>query len=119
MWTISSAQDTSAIVLGQLGLVLSPKVTVLSSPYPGFAQVSLEQFNVLDADVVMLSYHSEEFSTSLEDNRLFQQLPAVQRGDYIHLTNDVSVGIAYPSVLSVPYVLDWITPRFTQALNAR
>ncbi|MGH3939086.1 MAG: hypothetical protein ACRDTG_10725 [Pseudonocardiaceae bacterium] len=81
--------------------------------------MSLEQLNVLDADVMMLSYHSEEFSGSLEDNPLFQQLLAVQRGDYIHIANDVSTGIAYPSVLSIPYVLDWITPRLTQALNAQ
>jgi iron complex transport system substrate-binding protein len=119
VWTISSPQDTSAIVLGQLGLVLSPKVTTLSSPYPGRAQISLEQLNVLEADVVMLSYHSEESSPALEDNPLFQQLPAVQRGAYIHLAGDVSTGLAYPSVLSIPYVLDWITPRLTQALNAR
>lgn len=119
VWTISAPQDTSAIVLGQLGLVLSPKVTTLSSQYPGFAQVSLEQLNVLDADVVMLSYHSEEFSPALEDNPLFQQLPAVQRGAYIHVAGDVSTGLAYPSVLSIPYVLDWITPRLTQALNAQ
>jgi iron complex transport system substrate-binding protein len=119
VWTISSPQDTSAIVLGQLGLVLSPKVTTLSSPYPGRAQVSLEQLNVLEADVVMLSYHSEEFRPALEDNPLFQQLPAVQRGAYIHLASDVSTGLAYPSVLSIPYVLDQITPQITQALNAQ
>jgi iron complex transport system substrate-binding protein len=119
VWTVSSPQDTSAIMLGQLGLVLSPKVTTLSSPYPGRAQVSLEQLNFLEADVVMLSYHSEEFRPALEDNPLFQELPAVQRGAYIHLASDVSTGLAYPSVLSIPYVLDWITPRLTQALNAR
>ncbi|MGH4000130.1 MAG: hypothetical protein ACRDTJ_22030 [Pseudonocardiaceae bacterium] len=106
-------------MLGQLGLVLSPKVTALSSPYPGFTQVSLEQLNVLDADVVMLSYHSEDSRPALEDNPLFQQLPAVQRGAYIHLTNDVATGLAYPSVLSIPYALDRITPRLTQALNAQ
>jgi iron complex transport system substrate-binding protein len=119
IWTSNSPQDTSAIVLGQLGLVLSPKVTTLTSPYPGWAQVSLEQLTILDADVIMLSYHSEENSTALETNPLFQQLPAVQRGAYIHLASDVSTGLAYPSVLSIPYVLDWITPRLTQALNTQ
>lgn len=119
VYTISSAQDTSAIVLGQLGLVLSPKVTTLSSPYPGRAQISLEQLNVLDADAVMLTYFTEESRTALEGNPLFQQLPAVQRGAYFPLATEVGVGLAYPSVLSIPYVLDRIVPQLTQALNAR
>jgi iron complex transport system substrate-binding protein len=102
VWTISSTQDTSAILLGQLGLVLSPKVTALSSPYPGRAQVSLEQLHLLEADVVMLNYFAEESRTAVEGNPLFQQLPAVQRGAYIHLTNDVAIGIAYRFSASPP-----------------
>ncbi len=114
VWTISPTTDVSAILLGELDLALLPKVTVLSSPYPGRAQISLEQLQLLDADVVMLNYFSEE-GPSLESSPLFLQLPAVKRGAYVRLGNDIAIGIAFPSVLSIPYVLDRITSNHTGA----
>jgi iron complex transport system substrate-binding protein len=89
VYTTQSTQDISAVMLQQLGLVLSPTVTALpASETPGKAVVSQEQLGVLDADVVILTYFSEDSRTAFEGNSLFQQLPAVRRGAYINLTND-------------------------------
>lgn len=113
--TINSTDDYAAVLFGDLGLRLSPKVTALEGDQG--AQISLEQIETLDADVLLLAYASDDLRTSLENNPVFQSVPAVKDGRYVPLGLDAVTALRLPSVLSIPYGLDQLEPGLTKALG--
>ncbi|SEP36103.1 ABC transporter substrate-binding protein [Amycolatopsis saalfeldensis] len=115
--TISSAKDASALFFGELGLVLSPKVTSLpQTSIPGRSQVSPERLDLLDADVLVLTYTTPGSRAQTEAQPLFQQLAAVRRGSYLALDLTTAIALAFPSALSVPYGLSQCVPKLAAAL---
>ncbi|MGH3908042.1 MAG: iron-siderophore ABC transporter substrate-binding protein [Pseudonocardiaceae bacterium] len=113
--TINSTDDYAAVLFGGLGLRLSPKVTALEGDQG--ARISLEQIETLDADVVILAYASDNLRPSLENNPVFQSVPAVKDGRYVPLGLDAVTALRLPSVLSIPYGLDELEPGLTKALG--
>lgn len=117
--TISRTDDASAIFMSQLGLELSPAVRDLpQGAFPGRAEISPERLDLIDADVVILTFNTPEAQERLEADRLFQRIPAVERGSYIALDLPTALAIAFPSALSIPYALDQSVPRIAEALAA-
>jgi iron complex transport system substrate-binding protein len=116
VYTINSTADASAQFFGQLGMTLSPKVTPLpSSSTPRRAQISLEQLSLIEADIVILTYQTDKIRQQFEADPLFKKLPAVRQGRYIALDYGVAVGLAFPSVLSIPYGLGVTVPKLVAA----
>lgn len=113
--TINSTNDYAAVLFDDLGLKLSPKVTALEGDQG--ARISLEQIGILDADVLVLAYPSDDLRTSLENNPVFQSVPAVKDGRYVPLGLDAVSALRLPSVLSIPYGLDQLEPGLTRALG--
>lgn len=119
IYTTSSADDLSATLLAQLGLTLSPRATALPpSSTKGKSIVSPEQLDLLDADVLILTYITPGQQQKLEASALFKRLNAVRRGAYVVLPLPVAVAMAFPSVLSVPYALQQTIPLLDKALSA-
>lgn len=118
VYTTSSRTDLSAALLEQLGLVLSPTAAALPpSSTAGKSTVSSEQLDLIDADVVILTYISTAEQATFEANPLFQQLGAVRRGAYIALPLTTAVAMAFPSALSIAYALGSIVPLLVEALR--
>lgn len=116
--TINSTADASVRFLAQLGMKLSPKVTGLpGSAIPGRAKVSPERLDVLDADVVMLTYNTPQARKKLEADDLFRKIPAVRRGAYIGLDLPPALAIGFPSALSIRYGLEQIVPKIRAAIG--
>lgn len=116
IFTISSTEDASAQFFGQLGMTLSPKVTSLpESSTPRRAEIAAEQLDVLDADVLILTYPTETLRAQFEAQPVFKKLRAVQRGSYIALDQGTAVAVAFPSVLSIPYGLSVLVPKLVAA----
>lgn len=113
--TINSTDDYAAEIVGDLGMSLSPKVTALEGDQG--AQISLEQIGILDADVLILAYTSDDLRKSLENNPVFQSVPAVKDGRYLPVSLDTAYALRQPSVLSIPYSLDQIEPGLAEALG--
>lgn len=114
--TIVTPDDASAQFLASLGMTLSPKVTSLPPAGPaGRAVVSQERTELLDADVIIFSYRSDDERTQVESNRLFTALPAVRRGSYVPLPISTALSMAFPSTLSIPFALDTIVPKLVTA----
>lgn len=119
LYTTSSATDAGASFFSQLGLKLSPKVTSLPrSSTAGKSVISPERLDLLDADVVILTYPNDKVRTEFEANPLFKNLPAVQRGAYLALDFPTAIAVAFPSVLSIPYGLDAAVPKLAAALKS-
>lgn len=118
VYTTSSAADAAAAFFNQLGLKLSPKVTALpQSATPGRSVVSPERLDLLDADVVILTYDSDATRRKFEAKDLFKRLKAVRRGSYIPLDLPTAIALAFPSVLSIPYGLDAVVPKLAAAVK--
>lgn len=115
--TINSTADASAEFLAQLGMELSPTVTSLpSSGIPGRAVISPEELELLDADVLLLTFNTPEARTTLEANELFQRVPAVRDGRYVALDLPIALAIGFPSALSIRYGLEQVLPKVAAAL---
>lgn len=116
VYTKNSADDVLALSLAQFGLKLSPKVTALSSTTTaGIAGVGPEQLDLLDADLLLISYDSDEQRRTFEATPLFSRLPSVRRGSYVALDKAEAQALAFPSALATAYTAGHIVPKLAAA----
>jgi iron complex transport system substrate-binding protein len=113
--TSNSTRDYAAKLLSDLGLSLPPGVTTLQGG--DGARIGLEQLGTLDADVLIMSYASDDLRASLESNPVFQAVPAVRDRRYLPTGLDATSALRLPSVLSIPYGLDQLEPALAKALG--
>jgi iron complex transport system substrate-binding protein len=103
--------------MAPIGLVLSASVTdPPDAAFHGRALVSAENLDLIDADVVLLTYNSPEAQTEIEANAVFNTIPAVKRGAYVALDLPTALAIAFPSALSIRYGLEQIVPKIRAAI---
>ena len=111
------ASDAAVRFLEQLGLKISPEVAAQpQSGNPGRANVSLENLRLLDADIMIVTYTTDDDRTFIESNQIFQQLDAVKNGNYVPLDLSVALALGFPSVLTIPYALDRAVPAVAKVL---
>lgn len=103
--TITSVNDFTTKLMGQLGLVLAPGARAIDTP-AGFVDISLERVDVLEADVVLVAYSTPELQRSLEGNGSFARLRGVAGRGYTALGLAPVTALRVPSVLGIPYVLN-------------
>ncbi|WP_415974150.1 ABC transporter substrate-binding protein [Rhodococcus sp. 077-4] len=84
----------------------------------GQASIPLENLSVLNsADVLIWGTESPGDRTELEKEAVYNALEPVQDGNLV-FTDGVTAGAIYfTSVLSLPYVIDKLTPALTEALG--
>ena len=102
--------------LGDLGLKLKPEIADEKSVYS--REVSLEQIQQIDADVVIIYPTDAAAKADLEAQRTYQSLGAVKKGSVIFLDDALANGLNSPTLLSIPFVLDTLTPQLAQATKA-
>ncbi|MFC3455059.1 iron-siderophore ABC transporter substrate-binding protein [Amycolatopsis speibonae] len=112
VYTKNSAADVLAVSLAQFGLRLSEKVTGLpSTATKGIAAVGPERLDLLDADIVLITYESVQQRQAFESEPLFARIPAVRRGSYLALDRPEAQALAFPSALAIGYTAERIVPR--------
>jgi iron complex transport system substrate-binding protein len=89
----TNPEGHTAKLLGQLGMVMSPRIVA-------------EQVGLIDADLVRLGYASDELRAQLTASPLFQAVPAVRDGRVFE--SDVFGATAgnNPTLLNVPWQLE-------------
>ena len=100
--------------------MLSPRAAALpESSTRGKAVVSSELIDVLDADVLILTYTSSDpaLRARVEADPLFRRLPAVRRGSYVALDLAAALAMAFPSALSLEYALDQVVGQLAAAVR--
>jgi iron complex transport system substrate-binding protein len=114
-YTVNSTTDVSAQLLGELGMQLSPADLKLpSSSTPGRAQISLENLDELNADVVIAASDSAGLSM-LSSNAVFKKMAAVERGSYVPLDYTAATALAFPSPLSLDWAMTNVVPKLAAA----
>jgi iron complex transport system substrate-binding protein len=113
--TLNSSDDFAVRILNGLGLKLSPAVEALGGR--SGEQVSFERLDLLDADVLLMAYADDDLRRSLEAEQLYRHVPAVRDGRDVALGMDATTALRNPSVLSIPFGLDELTPKLAGALD--
>ncbi|WP_344418728.1 iron-siderophore ABC transporter substrate-binding protein [Pseudonocardia ailaonensis] len=102
--------------LGDLGLALKPGLGNPQSTYS--KEVSVEKLADIDANVIIIYPSSPEAKADLEGQRTWQSLAGVKAGGAVFLDDALANGLNSPTLLSIPYVLDKLTPMLAQATKA-
>jgi iron complex transport system substrate-binding protein len=114
-YTVNTTSDVSAQLLASLGMQLSPADTKLpDSSTPGRAQISLENLDELDADVVIAASDSAGLA-ALEGNAVFKKMTAVEHGAFVPLDYTAATAIAFPSPLSLDWAMTNVVPQLATA----
>ncbi|MEB4614957.1 ABC transporter substrate-binding protein, partial [Leucobacter sp. M11] len=112
--------QTSLIgIIEDLGLTLSPDLVTLAEPFRDelYFGVSQELLSEVQADVFLGLVNSPDEIDLAMQQSLFRSWQPISEGRAVWLTDrDVSMAVAAPSVLSVPWVLDVFVPELADAL---
>lgn len=100
-----------------LGFVLPDQASEISADNLALSKENIDQ---LDADVLFMAYPfgDEGLMTKdqLEKDKLFQSLSAVRGGNYAVIPEDLASPLTYKTPLSVPWVLEQLTPVLAKAV---
>lgn len=99
-----------------LGFQIPDEVTSRDTGDTFYVEVSPENVNLLDADVMLVLGADENFDIVAE-NPAFANTAAGRGGAIIPATLDQRGAITYNSVLSIPYALDNLVPRIADAVS--
>lgn len=119
---VYTAGDTRASMLFDLGLKPVPAITKLYNYANSFyVNIGFESINLLDeADLIMAWFNSVATKEAVEQMKLFQRLPAVQRGNYLALTDkSLILALSFANPLSLQWALPKFIPLFDQATQIK
>ena len=105
LYVLTDENDGANVFFSQLGLEIDPEL-VEQSGDTGRLELSLENVDQLDAEVLLLLAHDADPA----DITGYDQLPAVQTGSAMVVDMATAVALNTPTPLSLPYALEQIRP---------
>lgn len=117
--TIVNPMDFAIQLVTQLGPTLSQKVTALAGDDPrAQPDVSYEEVEVLDADLVLLAHASQSLQGSLTSNPVFANLPSTRDGRVVTVDLVSINALRTPMLRGIDHALDMLEPELERALGA-
>jgi len=115
---VETAASTRVAILTALGFVVPPEINDLATD-SFYAEISAEQLQLLDRDVVFWELGAAEGTRPLiEGHPVYALLDAAREGRSVFVDDPVLAGaLAHADVLSIPYFLDAIVPRLAAAAD--
>lgn len=110
--------DGASNLFKEMGLQLAPGLTSLKSKEPRVV-LSSEQLTLLDGDLILAVDGSKSDRAKVEADSRYAGLPAVKSKAILWFDLPVIYGLDTPSVLSIPYCLDYIKPTLETAAKAK
>jgi iron complex transport system substrate-binding protein len=110
-------QDARARFLTDLGFTLKPEIAELAGDQ-FFTTVSAEQFDLVNADVVVWVAATQAEIDALTANPVYRAQPAVQEGrDVFPPYDPLGAALSYNNVLSLPFAIDRMVPLLQAAVD--
>ncbi|MEX0789962.1 MAG: ABC transporter substrate-binding protein, partial [Actinomycetota bacterium] len=102
-------------VFAELGFGYPEQVEALIPSDNVLAELSLEQIELLESDVLMVG----EFDTAgeLTSHPLYLNLPAVREGRVVPGTEPIEGALYWASVASLPFAIDQLVPQLAAAAD--
>jgi len=112
---VESSNSPRVSILSGLGFTVDPEIDALAGGAT-YAEISAEQLGLLDRDVLVWETAAPEQRAAIESSPLYAGLSVAAQGRALFVDDaDVAAALGYPSVLSIPIALDWLTPRLAVA----
>jgi iron complex transport system substrate-binding protein len=105
--------------LTMLGFTINPKLTPLIEREGEQVAVSAERMGVLDADVIVFATEKPSDVTALKKVPTFDTLGAVAERRSVYTDGVLAGAIYFISPLSLPYVLERLTPQLEAAVAGK
>ena len=105
--------------LTYLGFTINPKLTPLVEVEGEQVTVSAERLDVLDSDAIVFACDEPNSVPKLKQVPTFDKLPAVAEGRSVYTDPTLAGAIYFTSPLSLPYVLEHLTPQLTEAVAGK
>lgn len=102
--------------LSYLGFEINPKLTPLIEVEGEQVTVSAERLDVLDSDAIVFACDEPNSVPKLKQVPTFDTLPAVAEDKAVYTDPTLAGAIYFNSPLSLPYVLDHLTPELARAV---
>jgi len=102
--------------LTMLGFKINPKLTPLIKKEGEQVGVSAERLDVLDADVIVFATEKPSDIAALKKTPTFDKLPAVSERRSVYTDGTLAGAMYFISPLSLPYVLEHLTPQLEAAV---
>jgi iron complex transport system substrate-binding protein len=105
--------------LTMLGFEINPKLTPLAENPGEQVGISEERMDVLDADVIVFATEKPADVAALKKVPTFEKLAAVAQHRAVYTDGTLAGALYFISPLSLPYVLDRLTPQLEAAVEGR
>ncbi|MGZ8649263.1 MAG: hypothetical protein ACXW08_11655 [Solirubrobacteraceae bacterium] len=102
-----------------LGFKINPKLTPLVKRRGEQVGISAERLRVLDADVMVFATEKPTDVPALKRVPTFDRLAAVSERRAVYTDATLTGAMYFISPLSLPYVLDRLTPQLEAALAGK
>ena len=102
-----------------LGFEINPKLTRLVKKRGEQVTISGEQLPVIDADVILFATEKPADIPALKKVPTFNRLPAVAEHRAVYTDGILTGAIYFISPLSLPYVLERLTPQLKAAVEGK
>ncbi|GLU47875.1 iron-siderophore ABC transporter substrate-binding protein [Nocardiopsis ansamitocini] len=109
------AGDARGQFLVSLGFEIPEAITAQDTGESFFVEISPEEVDMLDGNVLLVLGDDEDFDVT-EDSPVFDTLDVVGADAIVSTALDQRGAITYNSVLSIPYAIDRLVPRISEAL---
>ncbi|NKY30167.1 ABC transporter substrate-binding protein [Nocardia gamkensis] len=113
LMVLTDPNDGSARVFGQLGMSI-PRNLVEQPSSQGRLALSTERIDEITADLLLAGY-SGSMDEKYRQLPGYAGLPAVKKGSVVFLTTQEITAVNQPTALSVPYILDKLSPALAVA----
>ena len=101
--------------LSYLGFEINPKLEPLVEKQGEQVTVSAERLDVLEADVIVFATDEPNAVPALKKVPTFDSIPAVAENRSVYTDPTLAGAIYFNTVLSLPYVLEHLTPELVKA----
>jgi iron complex transport system substrate-binding protein len=102
--------------LTMLGFTINPKLTALVEREGEQVGISAERLGVLEADVIVFATEKLSDVANLKKVPTFDKLPAVAENRSVYTDGTLAGAMYFISPLSLPYVLEKLTPQLKAAV---
>jgi iron complex transport system substrate-binding protein len=99
-----------------LGFTINPKLTPLVKKRGEQVAISAERLDVLDADVIVFATEEPSDIAALRKVPTFNKLAAVSQHRAVYTDGTLAGALYFITPLSLPYVLERLTPQLEAAV---
>jgi iron complex transport system substrate-binding protein len=102
-----------------LGFKINPKLAPLQQKAGEQAAISAERLDVIDADVIVFATEQPSDVAALEKVPTYDKLAAVAEHRAVYTDGTLAGALYFISPLSLPYVLERLTPLLEAAVAGK